>query len=217
MILSSTELFKNISEKSYKKMEKCLRLHKMQYKKGETVCHYGSGSDRIGIVLSGRAAIWRTDYNGTESLLENLPEGAIFSEEMSYASTAGDSIMVRSMVKTEIAYLDYAKILNCNKECKSPCIEFETLRANMTQLLIHRCTTLSERIEVLGCRSIREKLLCFFRLKLNGKEKGKLVLPFTWLELASYIGTDRCAMMREIAAMKKDGTIAVNGYSVHLI
>ena len=84
MQLIDTELFKNIDPSCLNKLEKCLRLHVMQYKKNETVCSYGSGSDRIGIVLAGRAAIFRTDYNGYESLLENLPEGSIFSESMSF-------------------------------------------------------------------------------------------------------------------------------------
>ncbi|MBR2473924.1 MAG: Crp/Fnr family transcriptional regulator [Clostridia bacterium] len=217
MRLDQTELFKGISEKSYKKIEKCLRLHIMSYKKGETVCHYGNGSDRIGIVLSGRAAIYRTDCNGYESLLENLPEGSVFSEAMSYSSTAGDSILVRSMARSDIAYLDYEKLLLCPTECKSPCAEYGTLRQNLLSLLINRSRLLGERVVVLGCHSIREKLLCFFRLHLKGKEFGKFELPFTWLELATYINTDRSAMMREINLMKRQGLIETNRYTVRVL
>ena len=208
MLLSDTELFKNIDEHSLKKLEKCLRLHVMQYKKNETVCSYGNGSDRIGIVLTGRAAIFRTDYNGYESLLENLPEGSIFSESMSYASTAGDSIMVRCTVKTSIAYLDYDMIrTRCRGKCDILCENADILQNNLMDMLINRAKLLSERVEVLGCHSIREKLLCYFRLHLKGEETGRLELPFSLMELASYISADRSAMMRELSLMKKDKII----------
>ena len=217
MKLSQTELFKGISERGCRKMEKCLHLHVIPYKKGQTVCHYGAGSDRIGIVLCGRAAIFRTDYNGYESLLENLPEGAVFSESLSYARNAGDSILVRCMTKCEIAYLDYDRIRTCPDDCKSPCAENARLRTNLIDLLAGRAMHLSERVEVLGCHSIREKLLCFFRLQLKGKEVGKFELPFTWVELALYINADRSAMMREIASMNKEGLIATNKYMIKVL
>lgn len=217
MQINKTELFKNIPDKVCKKIEKCLRLHVMEYKKGETICHYGYGSNRIGIVLVGRVALWRTDYNGHESLLENLPEGAAFSESMSYSRSAGDSIMVRSMSKSKIAYLDYDRILICPNGCKAPCGEQATLKQNLIAMLTNRSRLLSERIEVLGCHSIREKLMCFFRLRLNGAETGKLEMPFTWVELATYINTDRSAMMRELGAMKREGYIEASGSAVRVL
>ena len=216
MPISSSALFKGISEKARKKIEKCLRMHIMDYKKGQTVCSYGDGSERIGIVLSGRASLLRTDYNGYESLLENLPKGAIFSESMSYAKTAGDSIIVRSMSDCSIAYLDYERILSCPNGCKSVCGEQEILKQNLIELLTVRSRILSERVEVLACHSIREKLMCFFRLRLNGADSGKLEMPFTLVELATYINADRSAMMRELGAMKKAGHIEVFGSSVRV-
>lgn len=217
MRLSQTELFNGISDKGCKKIEKCFKSHVMQYKKGETVCHYGGGSDRIGIVLYGRAAIFRTDRNGYESLLENLPEGAVFSELMSYSSTSGDSILVRSMVKTDIVYLDYDKLMLCPADCKTPCAEAGILRQNLINMLINRSRFLGERVLVLCCHSIREKLMCFFRLHLKGKETGKFELPFTWLELAAYINADRSAMMREITLLKKEGVIETDRYTVRVL
>ena len=217
MKISQTELFSEISEKGCRRIEKCFHIHIMHYNKGETVCHYSGGADRIGLVLNGRAAIFRTDYNGYESLLENLPEGSAFSESMSYSSTSGDSIMVRSMVKTDIAYLDYDKLMLCPTDCKTPCAESGILRQNIISMLINRSKLLGERVLVLCCHSIREKLLCFFRLYLKGNELGKLELPFTWMELASYINADRSAMMREIKLMKREGIIETNKYTVRVL
>ncbi len=216
--LSETELFRGISPEGVQKMSKCMRLHIIDYKKNETVCHYGGGSNRIGIVLSGRAAILRTDYNGYESLLENLHEGSIFSEAMSYAKTAGDSILVKCAVRSRIAYLNYDRIRYfCETDCKVSCGEGDMLRQNLISMLISRAKLLSERVEVLGCHSMREKLLCYFRLRLGGKETGRLELPFTWLELASYINSDRSAMMREITKMTEEGIISTERRTVKVL
>ncbi len=218
MKLSETELFRGIPERQCAKIIRCLNTHIISYKKGETVCVYGDGTNRIGIVLSGRAAIIRTDINGYETLLENLPESTLFSELLSYARTAGDSIIVRSMEKSEIAYLDYAKIReNCANSCPQPCSGKEKLTANFTDMLIRRAGMMSQRIEILCCHNIREKLLCYFRLRLNGKESGSIRMTMTMTELAKYLNTDRSAMMRELKKMRDEGILAETAHGLKLL
>ena len=218
MKLSETELFRGIPEKQCVKIEKCLNVHIIDYKKGETVCVYGEGTTRIGIVLTGRAAIIRTDVDGYETLLENLPESAVFSELLSYAKTAGDSILVRSMEKSQIAYLDYDKIReNCAAKCTESCSGKEKLSTNFTDMLINRAGMMSQRIEILCCHTIREKILCYCRLRLKGSGFGTVRMTMTMTELAKYLNTDRSAMMRELRNMRLAGLIEVNRHGIKLV
>jgi CRP-like cAMP-binding protein len=66
-------------------------------------------------------------------------------------------------------------------------------------------------VDVLSRRSIREKLLCYFR-QLADKNGGKTFqLPFSLSTLADYIATDRSAMMRELKKLKEEEIIASDG------
>lgn len=209
MEILDTKLFRGISEDDYGHLKSHLDLYITEYRKGQTVCNYGEDSDRMGIVLTGRAAVFRTDYNGNEYMLENLGQGSFFSEAMSYSKTSGDRIFVRCAMKSRIAFINY-NVIRYSVENESA--EFGKIRGvlqnNLLGLLIERAGKLSEHIGVLACSSIREKLLCFFRLQLGNKDVGKFELPFTWRELAAYINADRSAMMREINKMNKDGIIS---------
>ena len=76
---------------------------------------------------------------------------------------------------------------------------------------------LSERVDVLSRRSIREKLLCYFR-QLAEKEDGQnFQLPFSLSTLADYIATDRSAMMRELKKLKEEEIIVSDGRKFTLL
>ena len=67
----------------------------------------------------------------------------------------------------------------------------------MMNLLSNKTRSLSERVDVLSRRSIREKLLCYFRQQTEKSGEDVFTLPFSLSVLADYIATDRSAMMRE--------------------
>ena len=64
--------------------------------------------------------------------------------------------------------------------------------------MTEKAAALSERVEVLSRRSIREKLLCYFGLLAGQRQRQSVQLPFSLSALADYISADRSAMMREL-------------------
>lgn len=70
---------------------------------------------------------------------------------------------------------------------------------------------LSERVDVLSRRSIREKLLCYFRQQAGKSGGDAFTLPFSFSVLADYIATDRSAMMRELRHLKEQGFLRTDG------
>ena len=72
----------------------------------------------------------------------------------------------------------------------------QTAAANLPQ---------GRRIHVMSQKSIRDKLLLF--LKQNREERTDVLLTMNRQELADYLGTERSALSREMARMKKEGLI----------
>ena len=86
----------------------------------------------------------------------------------------------------------------------------------MMNLLSNKTRSLSERVDVLSRRSIREKLLCYFGLLAGQRQRQSFQLPFSLSALADYISADRSAMMRELKKMKDERLVEVAGRQVTL-
>ena len=63
----------------------------------------------------------------------------------------------------------------------------------------------------MALRSIREKLLCYFRQQTEKSGEDVFTLPFSLSVLADYIATDRSAMMRELKRLRTEGIIRSDG------
>ena len=113
----------------------------------------------------------------------------------------------------DILFIDNSCIF---KRCENACTHHSTLVYNMMNLLSNKTRSLSERVDVLSRRSIREKLLCYFGLLAGQRQRQSFQLPFSLSALADYISADRSAMMRELKKMKDERLVEVAGRQVTL-
>ena len=113
----------------------------------------------------------------------------------------------------DVMFIDYPHIL---KRCERACTHHSLLVQNMLRLIAGKAQALSERVDVLSRRSIREKLLCYFRQLEEKTGSRTLQLPFSLSVLADYIATDRSAMMREMKRLKEEGVLRSEGRRITL-
>ena len=81
----------------------------------------------------------------------------------------------------------------------------------MASTMAGKAQALSERVDVLSRRSIREKLMCYFRQLADKAGGDTFLLPFSLSTLADYIATDRSAMMRELKRLREEGAVSSEG------
>ena len=98
--------------------------------------------------------------------------------------------------------------------CEKACDHHSRMVENMFRLVAEKATTLSERVEILSRRNIREKLMSYFTMQAAHCGENRFLLPFSLSALADYISTDRSAMMRELKKMREEGLVEVNGRQV---
>lgn len=87
----------------------------------------------------------------------------------------------------------------------------------MLLLMSNKVVHLTEKVDILSHRSIRGKLMSYFRIQSTKQGTLTFQLPFSLLKLANYLCIDRSAMMREIKKMKDEEIIAMNGKTVTLL
>lgn len=206
-------LFYNISLEEYKHLLSCLDAHERHFTDEETICTYDTFHS-IGILGKGNALVVRYEINGARTILERLEPQDIFGHLLSaYQKNPLSGISVVSDGPCDVLFINYDGI---SRPCAKACTYHHQLIQNMLTLISEKAVDLSERVEVLSQRTIREKLTCYF-LQLAGRVKSETFnLPFTMVDLADYLSIDRSAMTRELKRMKDEGIIEVNRRQIRI-
>ena len=203
----SLGIFEGIEEKDKGCMIACFSGREQNFAAGTVLADYSEESDQIGILIKGRADVVRIGGAGEKTLLEHLQEGEPFGRPLYLTGdSVGDAVTVTAVEDCRVLFLNYQRVLS---RCENNCPHHARLEQNLMSIIMRKVQRLSERVEVLSRRSIREKLLCYFSMQ-QAREGESFTLPFSLSRLAEYISVDRSAMMRELKKMKEEEFVAVD-------
>ena len=208
MTTVKTPLLAGITSEESAAMAKCFGVYQQCFAADDVLYDFGDGRNMVGILTSGSAEVERIDESGGRTILEHLEEGSVFGEMLMFERANDDSITV---VCTRPCCVSFMPATALMKRCENACAHHTRVVENMFRLVTDKATSLSERVEVLSRRSIREKLLRYFTLQATKRHSDSFELPFSLSALADYISTDRSAMMRELKKMREEELVAVNG------
>ena len=212
MRLTETELFRDIAPENIEKLSACLQMREVAFPPGRRIaCHAGTAAS-IGLVLEGTVVLSRPEYDGRNTILEHLGAGSVFGETLAFGPRA--SVAVHAETAARVLFLDFEHL---TKRCPNACRHHSALVENMLRIVAEKANQLGSRVEVLASRSIREKLLRYFRVLAAEAGSRAFELPFSMSSLADYLSTDRSAMTRELGKMKKDGVVKVERRRVTLL
>lgn len=213
MIIPQTTAFNGISQEECSQMLSCFGVWEKHFRPEEKIYDFGSGRRSVGILVSGSAILERVDFRGVRTILEHLMPGGVFGEMLMFQNVLGDSVSVLCEKPCCVWFLPEEKI---SSRCEKNCAHHNRMIENMFQLITEKASALSERVEVLSRRSIRDKLLCYFSLQQAKSNSNTFTLPFSLSALADYISTDRSAMMRELKKLRDSGSVDISGRKVTL-
>lgn len=212
--LEKSPLFQDISYEEYCRMLDCFHAVQRSFRTDDLIYDFSSKeSNAVGIIERGEASVIRIDKDGVSTVLEELSVGGVFGRTLAYAGSVRDSMEVVCRTPCDVLFIDYPHIF---KRCEKACTHHSLLVQNMLRLMADKAQALSLRVDVLSRRSIREKLLCYFRQLSEQEGKQTFTLPFSLSTLADYIATDRSAMMRELKRLKEEGVIRSDGRKITL-
>ena len=209
--LRESPLFTGIDYDSYLAMYTCFQAVSRSYRPDDVIYDFSSSQNVVGIVERGEAALIRIDADGVETVMEQFRVGGVFGKTLDFSGSRSDVLEVVCRTPCEVLFFDYAHIL---KRCERACTHHSVLVQNMLRLMADKAQALTERVDVLSRRSIREKLLCCFAQQRDKAGSDTFRLPFSLSVLADYIATDRSAMMRELKKMREEGLISTDGREI---
>ena len=205
------EPFQNISSRNQKILLRNFEASKLFFKKNSSIFQNVIGDNLIGIIVYGSLQIIKTDYNGNQSLIEELNENDIFGAVISHINSNEYEIITKE--DTLLYVFDYDQVLNLNLNTES----YNQFLKNILQITTSKMQEKNERIEILTKKTIRNRLLEYFNITSSNHGSRIIYLPFTFTDLADYLAIDRCAMSRELKYLKEEGLIAIKGRRITLL
>lgn len=212
--LEGSPIFEGISYENYLAMLNCFQAVQKSYRPEEVVYDFSRAGEQVGILERGEASLIRIDEDGVSTVLENLTAGNVFGRSLAFSGDVSDSLEVVCRTACDVLYIDFPHIL---KRCEKACQHHSLLVRNMLRLITEKAQTLAGRVDVLSRRSIRDKLLCYFRQQAEREGSATFTLPFSLSMLADYIATDRSAMMREMKHLRQEKLIQAEGREITLL
>ena len=193
----------NIEDFSNKLLNSCERVQLKKFEKNEIITTYIINRNQVCIVLEGSADLMRYDFNGNQMVVEKFNKFDVFGE-IFYQINTNNELFVLAKEKSKILIFNYDIF---EKKCKKNCKMHEELLIGLPNLVLTKVSDLNLRIELLSKKTIRDKLISYFRILSEKNFSKTFTLPFSLTDLADYLSIDRSAMMRELKSLKEEGFI----------
>ncbi len=179
-----------------------------EYKKNEFITRV-SIDNNIGFVRSGTIYLCAENEKYERSILDFFRPGEFISGCMLIHKNEGVSYLT-AKYSSEIVSFKKNELINF-------CISHESWRARLFDIIRGQLETkLLEHSFMLHQKTIRGKLIYYFKSERNIQGSNRFRLPVPYSDLADYLSADRAAMMREIKKMRDEGLIYGSNRSITL-
>ena len=207
-------MYRDISLTDCRTLMNCLGCREKTYQKDQIIAATENSSRQIGIVISGCIHIIKEDIWGRRTFLTYTGDDGIFGEVLMGENLSERGILFKAAEPTTILIIPADRILH---PCRNSCPFHHKLSRNLFDLLSRRNAALTEKIEITSKSSLREKVLAYLSLEAQKTGSMKVTIPLSRSEMADYLCTNRSALSRELANMKKDGILDYDLRSFHLL
>lgn len=206
------DIFRKIANEDRHKILRILEADTLNITKGAVVSDFMRYKNFIGIVLDGNIQIVSTDHEGNRTITENLKTNDIFGSKITSLSDSDAELI--AIKDSRVIIIEYFALTH-NTFNTHP--YYQQFVSNLLEITMSIINERNERIIILSKKTIRNRLLKYFEIMKKKYGSRSFRLPFTYTDLADYLGVDRSAMTREIKNLKEEGIIEVTNKKITLL
>ena len=204
--LKQFDFFKDLSDDELK----VITFHTRTLMKNEIIGHRGEKCHQVGFIISGEIDMESINENGDLQTMAKLTSGDCFGETLIFTSKAGYPGDVVCKGTTEL-------ILFSKAEMSRLIMSNEKLFHKYATLMADKVTYLTERVRILGHKTLREKITTYLNTLSMKQGTKTITLPMSKEKLAVYLGTIRPSLVRELTNMKDEGLIDFDRKTITLL
>ncbi|MBQ7288756.1 MAG: Crp/Fnr family transcriptional regulator [Clostridia bacterium] len=209
--MKTPTLFAGMSREEIREFTQCMGAMCKTFTLGQEIYDYGKQTQYIGVLLSGEAEIISYDlYGKRTATLHFVQAGGNFGEEYVFLKEP-QPVKVLCTKNCEILFLHTGTLLS---PCGNSCRPHKVFLSNLVALYNEKLRLERTHVYILSRPTIREKLLAFFTELSKTHDSFAFDMPFNLTRLAGYLNVNRSAMTRELAKLKKERLVELQGRRV---
>ncbi len=212
-LLRRCPLFSQLPDPSLASALTLLSATRQHYARGEYLHHAGRTLAHFGFVLAGTVQVYADDQDGTRQMMANVAVGETFGESLCYLAVPSPPVHILTAAGAEVLWLDVAPFRREEQTDRFATVIFH----RFTAMLAMRTLQMNERIQILSCLSLREKLQTFLAGYARRTGQKTFQIPFDRAALATYLGVNRTALSRELSRMQNEGLLEYYRNSFRLL
>ena len=193
------DLFENIENNNILELLQCFGIKTKVFKKNTYILKAGSKIDFLIVILEGSAIVSKSDFKNENVIIEKLKLNDIFGHNIVCLGQSKSPVDVYTQEGCEVLFLPFEKVVT---PCSKLCSYHIQLIKNIMKMISGRNSLLNEKIDIIGQKSTRDKILAF--LKSYKTADGIFSVPYSREEMAKFLCVDRSAMSRELSKMRNE-------------
>lgn len=212
-VLKKSSLAAGMSDEEVAELLASAQVHLREYPKGQIVFHEGDMPKSLYILLAGEVHILKDTFSGRRIFLSEINEpGDMFGEVYEVLKQPYD-MYVETV--TPVRLLEISSdlfTLEAGGELSRSALK---IQRNLMRIFARKAYFMHNKIKVLASGSLREKIIRFLFIELQGKRELELTGSREFM--AAYLAVTRPSLSRELSAMQREGILAVDGKCVKVL
>ena len=203
MELKKLDIFKDIGEDEINALLNCSKAIRKKYREGEYLFQQYNKPAYMYIILEGSAVISKDFASGKQDILLTVSAGDVLGEMFFNPNMTEYWYDAQATTDLEALLLPWGFFYGF---CKNACTRHQTITKNMLEIFSDRNFEITRKAHILSCNILRERIAMWL---INSEENGRVRLIMNREQLASYLGTARPSLSRELGRMKDEGLIDI--------
>ena len=197
------------------------------YPKGAFIFHDGDMPHSLYILLEGEVHILKDTYSGRQIFLGEIRKpGVMFGEVYLFIERHAYDMFTQALAATELLEISSRMLTQGAAEDdfgeaddpeRAQRMRLQgLLQRNLLRDFARKAYQMNNMLKVLASGSLRGKIARYLMLQPQQAE-GKICLPESRESTAIYLAVSRPALSRELSAMQKEGILAVESRTIHIL
>ena len=201
--LQDMSLFDCTTEDEFLALFKNINYRITHYAKDSLVFLEKEPCNTLNIILDGNIRIQKIDSFGKSLVIAEFKTGETVGETLLFGQPNHYPMSGISVIQTTMLYIPKEAVLYL-------CQHDNTFLVQFLKLISGKSITLSNKIDQISLKTIRQKICEFLIVEYYKNNCLKIPLDMTKKEWADIMGVQRPSLSRELLRMKEDGLIDYN-------
>ena len=210
--LEASPLFSGMSGQEARLCLACSGAVEDQHGKGGLIFAESDPPERLYVLLDGTVNVCRESTEGRRAVMARVDKaGDLFGEVHVFLGrpTYGCSVLAETPVRV-LGIPGRFFYATCEKGCD---VHSRMIR-NMLSIFAHKAFFLTRRVSLLSSGSLRRKLAAL--LLEHRRPDGAVALAMNREQMADFLGVARPSLSRELAAMRDEGLLLMEGKNIRV-